>query len=183
VPLITITEAAKSFDVSRSTLYEKVKAGELSRNSDKLIDTADLLRLFGEPGQSKRAYSNGAQQNTTNALASEFLDVIKSKDEDIATLRAQLDDTKNRLNEQREAARALVSPEKMEERETEWKKELTDQRKQTEKARAQTEEAKANALAEADRAEKTKEETAEAWKKRSFIDRVLNREPALETAK
>ena len=46
--LISLSEAARAVPCSRQTLYDKIEAGELSRNADKQIDTADLLRVFGE---------------------------------------------------------------------------------------------------------------------------------------
>jgi len=46
--LLSISEAAKAAGVARSTIYEKIKEGELTRSADKKIDTADLLRVFGE---------------------------------------------------------------------------------------------------------------------------------------
>lgn len=45
---LTVTEAAKAAGVSRTTIYEKIKDGELSRVNGK-IDTAELLRVFGTP--------------------------------------------------------------------------------------------------------------------------------------
>ena len=49
-----MTKAAKEWGVSRTTIYQKVNDGELSRNSDKKIDTAEMLRVFGEPLSKKR---------------------------------------------------------------------------------------------------------------------------------
>ena len=46
--LLTITEAAEAAGVARSTLYRAIEAGEITRRSDKKIDTADLLRVYGE---------------------------------------------------------------------------------------------------------------------------------------
>jgi len=51
---ISVTKAAKEWGVSRTTIYQKVNDGELSRNSDKKIDTAEMLRVFGEPLSKKR---------------------------------------------------------------------------------------------------------------------------------
>lgn len=45
---ITITDAAKAAGVARSTIYDRVSAGELSRGPTGQIDTAELLRVFGE---------------------------------------------------------------------------------------------------------------------------------------
>ena len=45
---LSVSEAAKAAGVARSTLYEKIKDGEISRAPDKTIDTAELVRVFGE---------------------------------------------------------------------------------------------------------------------------------------
>ena len=49
-----MTKAAKEWCVSRTTIYQKVNDGELSRTADKKIDTAEMLRVFGEPVSKKR---------------------------------------------------------------------------------------------------------------------------------
>ncbi len=51
---ISVTKAAKEWGVSRTTIYQKVNDGELSRTADKKIDTTEMLRVFGEPVPKKR---------------------------------------------------------------------------------------------------------------------------------
>ncbi len=51
---ISVTKAAKEWGISRTTIYQKVNNGELSRAADKKIDTAEMLRVFGEPLSKKR---------------------------------------------------------------------------------------------------------------------------------
>ena len=51
---ISVTKAAKQWGVSRTTIYQKVNDGELSRTSDKKIDVSEMLRVFGEPTSKKR---------------------------------------------------------------------------------------------------------------------------------
>ena len=51
---ISVTKAAKEWGVSRTTIYQKVSDGELSRSSDKKIDTLEMIRVFGEPISKKR---------------------------------------------------------------------------------------------------------------------------------
>lgn len=46
---ISVTKAAKQWGISRTTIYQKVNDGELSRAADKKIDTAEMFRVFGEP--------------------------------------------------------------------------------------------------------------------------------------
>lgn len=51
---ISVTKAAKEWGVSRTTIYQKVNDGELSRTTDKKIDTTEMIRVFGEPVAKKR---------------------------------------------------------------------------------------------------------------------------------
>ena len=46
---ISVTKAAKEWGISRTTIYQKVNDGELSRTADKKIDVSEMLRVFGEP--------------------------------------------------------------------------------------------------------------------------------------
>ena len=51
---ISISRAAQDWGVSRTTIYQKIKDGELSRGSDKKIDTSEMLRVFGEPAPTEQ---------------------------------------------------------------------------------------------------------------------------------
>ena len=51
---ISVTKASKDWGVSRTTIYQKINNGELSRTADKKIDTSEMLRVFGEPVSKKR---------------------------------------------------------------------------------------------------------------------------------
>ena len=44
--LLNIKDSAKFAKVSRSTMYAKLATGELSKTSEGLIDTSELLRVF-----------------------------------------------------------------------------------------------------------------------------------------
>jgi septal ring factor EnvC (AmiA/AmiB activator) len=46
---INIKAAAEMVKVSRTTIYEKIKSGELSKSENGKIDTSELLRVFGSP--------------------------------------------------------------------------------------------------------------------------------------
>jgi hypothetical protein len=52
MPKINISQAAKMTGKTRTTIYKKIKSGELSAESgsdgNRLIDTAELLRVFGD---------------------------------------------------------------------------------------------------------------------------------------
>lgn len=43
---ISISQAAKDFNVSRNTIYKKIRNGKLTKDSDGRLDTIDLVRLF-----------------------------------------------------------------------------------------------------------------------------------------
>lgn len=44
---INISQASKKFNVSRNTLYKYIKNGKLTKDAEGLVDTIDLMRLFG----------------------------------------------------------------------------------------------------------------------------------------
>ncbi len=44
---INISQASKKFNVSRNTLYKYIKSGKLTKDENGLVDTSDLIRLFG----------------------------------------------------------------------------------------------------------------------------------------
>lgn len=46
--LLSTSAAARVAGVSRTTIYDKIESGELTRNADKQIDTSELIRVFGE---------------------------------------------------------------------------------------------------------------------------------------
>lgn len=98
--IISVTKAAKEWSVSRTTIYQKVKNGELSRTADKKIDTAEMLRVFGEPVTKKRTEqsldttknTHSNSQNVQNFTALEHqLELEKLKNEH---LRQQVSDQK-----------------------------------------------------------------------------------------
>ena len=63
---ISVTKAAKEWGVSRTTIYQKVNNGQLSRTADKKIDTAEMLRVFGEPVPKKRTEQSLNNTNNTH---------------------------------------------------------------------------------------------------------------------
>lgn len=50
---INISQASKKFNVSRNTLYKYIKAGKLTKDSEGLVDTADMIRLFSSHATSQ----------------------------------------------------------------------------------------------------------------------------------
>jgi len=197
MPLLTVTEAAKAAGVSRTTLYEKIKGGELSRNADKQIDTADLLRVFGElrTEDSKQTPTEHVQPEST--MSTELLDMVQAKDAELNDLRSKLDDTERRLNEQREAARALMSPEDFDAKVAkvleknnaehdakakQWKMELISRQAEIKQAREEAERISEQAVTDiaiVERRAANERAIREALESRGFLDRLLNRKPAI----
>ena len=64
--IISVTKAAKEWGVSRTTIYQKVNDGELSRTADKKIDTSEMLRVFGEPVSKKRTEQSMNTSDSTH---------------------------------------------------------------------------------------------------------------------
>ena len=60
---LSVTEAATLYHVARTTIYRKVKHGELSSGSDKKIDLSELIRVFGEP------VARTQEQDTKNSVS------------------------------------------------------------------------------------------------------------------
>lgn len=46
--LVSVTEAAVLVGKSNPTIYRHIKSGKLSRDSGGLIDTSELIRVYGE---------------------------------------------------------------------------------------------------------------------------------------
>lgn len=63
---ISVTKAAKQWGVSRTTIYQKINDGELSRAADKKIDTSEMIRVFGEPATKKRTEQSMNTSNSTS---------------------------------------------------------------------------------------------------------------------
>lgn len=77
----SVMDASKTFKKSRTTIYEAIKTGELSRDNDGLIDLSELIRIYGNP--------QGVQFSTrTEHVQSEIESVLK---EQISLLKNQLD--------------------------------------------------------------------------------------------
>lgn len=103
---VTITEAARLVGMSEKTLRRKIAAGQLSVQVTgqggqvrKLIDTSELLRVFGSlPGQAA-AHVEGESPNSSKVSLdmptqseAALREVIEAKDMLIGVLRTQLDD-------------------------------------------------------------------------------------------
>lgn len=90
-------DASKAFKKSRTTIYEAIKNGELSRDHDGLIDLSELIRVYGNPsGVQSSTRTEHVQKDVRVHVQSEVETVLKDQ---ISLLKNQLD-----LANQREKA-------------------------------------------------------------------------------
>lgn len=90
-------DASKAFKKSRTTIYEAIKNGELSRDHDGLIDLSELIRVYGNPsGVQSSTRTEHVLKDVHVHVQSEVETVLKDQ---ISLLKNQLD-----LANQREKA-------------------------------------------------------------------------------
>ena len=86
---LTVLELSKLYNINRQTIYNNIKKGNLSKNSDNKIDLAEAIRVFGEPVQ-KQSVKETVKVDSPNSaevlLLRQQIDLLKN----------QLDDAKNR---------------------------------------------------------------------------------------
>lgn len=71
--LLTVTKASKQWGVSRTTIYTKIKNGGLSQRADKKIDSAEMLRCFGEALTDIDNKVKKAERTTEHGLTTKLL--------------------------------------------------------------------------------------------------------------
>ena len=82
-------DASKAFKKSRTTIYEAIKNGELSRDHDGLIDLSELIRVYGNPiGVQSSTRTEHAQKDVQVHVQSEIENLLKDQ---ISLLKNQLD--------------------------------------------------------------------------------------------
>mgnify|MGYP003602536465 FL=1 len=68
---ISINQASKLFKVSRSTIYARIKKGEITKNSDGNVSVQDMMRLFG----------NKADKKATEQAVTELLNTVNNTEQ------------------------------------------------------------------------------------------------------
>lgn len=86
---LTVLELSKLYNINRQTIYNNIKKGILTKNSDNKIDLAEAIRVFGEPVR-KQDVKEPVKIDSPNSaevlLLRQQIDILKS----------QLDDAKDR---------------------------------------------------------------------------------------
>jgi hypothetical protein len=106
---ITVSQAAKAGYASRPTIYRRIKKGDLTVHAvgdAKLVDIADLVRLFGEPGE-KKGDPEIATDDAAIRNAKEVASQLEAERDAIAAqktrLETELRDMRQELKEERSA--------------------------------------------------------------------------------
>lgn len=193
--MLTLTEAAEQTGKSKSTLTRAIRTGKLSarrnEHGDYRVEPSELFRVFDPLTSHDEPQTSPTVEQ--NVMVADLLDMVKSKDSEIAEIRDELDDTKDRLLEHQKAARSLMSPEDFEARLSKAlkaeKAEQAKQEQQWQKAMAERKQEIQQARAEADEIRQRKQEQATALKReqdriralesRGLIARLLNKKPEL----
>lgn len=85
----SVMDASKAFKKSRTTIYEALKNGELSRDNDGLIDLSELIRVYGNPiGVQSSTRTEQVQKDVQVHVQSEVENLLKDQ---ISLLKNQLD--------------------------------------------------------------------------------------------
>lgn len=82
---LTVLELSKLYEINRQTIYNNIKKGILSKNSDNKIDLAEAIRVFGEP--------------TKKHVVKESVKIDSPNSAEVLLLRQQIDMLKNQLDD------------------------------------------------------------------------------------
>ena len=97
---ITVTQASKDFNVSRNTLYKKIKQGHLTKDANGLLDVNDLIRVIGVNTENthKNVTLNNSDVQSVNSDTQ--LQQAKNEIEQLKQLLAQREIFINQLQQQ-----------------------------------------------------------------------------------
>ena len=82
---LTVLELSKLYNINRQTIYNNIRKGILSKNSDNKIDLAEAIRVFGEPFK-KQDVKEPVKVDSPNSA-------------EVLLLRQQIDMLKNKLDD------------------------------------------------------------------------------------
>jgi hypothetical protein len=129
---------------------------------------------------------------TQSAVVADLLEMVKTKDSENADLRGDLDDTRQRLQEHREAARSLMSPDEFEAKlkqeaeklvseesarlNTEWEMALQERQQEIQAARSESADLRTKRQEELKQSEELRKRLREI-ESRGLLARLFNRKP------
>jgi len=120
---LNLTQAARTANVSRSTLYRHIKEGRVSRtldeNNEPVIDTSELLRAYGALKQQDSAVEQPTVQPGTQIRQQDIeheIALLKLKLEHSEELRQQAEKEKEKWQEQSERLSLLITNQREEPR-------------------------------------------------------------------
>ena len=85
---LTVLELSKLYNINRQTIYNNIKKGILSKNSDNKIDLAEAIRVFGEPVKKHDVKDSVKVDSLSSA--------------EVVLLRQQIDILKNQISDAKE---------------------------------------------------------------------------------
>ncbi len=96
---LSVTEAANLYQISRTTIYRKIKNGKLSADTDSKIDLSEMIRVFGEAKSSGTKKVLQEETKIVTVLQSDkemiLLEKIKGLEQEVRSLNSQLENAKN----------------------------------------------------------------------------------------
>lgn len=93
---LNIKDASKFIKVARSTVYNKIDSGELSRTDSGGLDTSELLRVFWNPDTRDKTKRKAQLDSIEKTLDTERDTEIKGLYEQIKILKEALEESKRR---------------------------------------------------------------------------------------
>jgi hypothetical protein len=110
--MLNISEAARYWVISRTTIHNKIKAGELSKTPDGKIDPAEMSRVFGHPKR-KIEHKKNVQVNTIEHSNEQYFTLQKQLFEQQIEQERQLRiEANRRADEMKERAEQAEAREK-----------------------------------------------------------------------
>ena len=79
---LTVLELSKLYNINRQTIYNNIKKGILSKNSDNKIDFSEAIRVFGEPSKKidvKESVKIDSPNSTEVLLLRQQIDMLKNQ--------------------------------------------------------------------------------------------------------
>lgn len=99
--LLSVSKAADLVGLNRKTMYSHIKSGKVSASKDNkgtlLIDTSELIRVFGELRQVQDNESDTARQSESSAFNQAMLDKIDQMTRQIESLTTKVDELQKQL--------------------------------------------------------------------------------------